>query len=106
MSGSAPASRYKTCTSKNYFGQTKKVEIFLALKLRNAFGQAQNGWILRVECTCNRWVGQDLCMPNVCPPFNVDKVQVQYTSFQGLTFTNLCTTSEELSVRVKMSFML
>ena len=52
---------------------------------------------------CNRWVGQDLCVPNVCSPFDVDKDQVRYTSFQGLTFTNSCTTSKELSVRVKMS---
>ena len=46
---------------------------------------------------CNGWVGQDLCMPNVCPPFEVDKDQVPYTLFQGLTFTNLCTTLKELS---------
>ena len=54
---------------------------------------------------CNGWVEQDLCVPNLCPPFDVDKDQVRYTSVQGLTFTNACTTSEELSVRVKMSFI-
>ena len=42
-------------------------------------------------------------MPNVCPPFDVDKAQVWYTSFQGLSFTNSCTTSKELGVRVTMS---
>ena len=54
---------------------------------------------------CNGWVGQDLCVPNVCPPFDVDKDQVRYTSFQGLTFTNSCTISKELSVRVKSYFL-
>ena len=41
----------------------------------------------------------------VCPPFDVDKDQVRCTSFQGLTFTNSCTTSKEPSARVKMSLM-
>ena len=52
---------------------------------------------------CNGWVGQDLCVPNICPPFVVDKDQVRYTSIQGLTFTHSCTTQKELRVRVKMS---
>ena len=53
-----------------------------------------------VNDKCNGCVGQDLCVPNVCPPFDVDKAQVRYNSFQGLTFTNSCTTSRDLSVRV------
>ena len=32
-----------------------------------------NSWMNK----CNGWVGQDLCMPNVCPPFDVDKDQVR-----------------------------
>ena len=64
--------------------------------IRNLLGSEQS-------YICNRWVGQDLCVPNVCPRFDVDKDQVRYTSFQGLTFTNSCTTSKELGVRVKMS---
>ena len=37
----------------------------------------------------------------VCPQFDVDKDQVRCTSLQGLTFINSCTTSKELSIRVK-----
>ena len=31
---------------------------------------------LHVWYLCNQRVGQDQCVPKVCPPFGVDKVQV------------------------------